>query len=613
MKTFSLEHNHPLAPEVFRERVLEQDMVDMIREMYNAGIEPAKIQKVVISRGLVLTTSQICSVAKQDAIANFVSESVELRRYVESLGGRVEQFSETINGRIQTVAILTQMPRELQDLKSLCDVLFLDGTHAQLKMRWEIIPVTMISPNRELVCGGVAFAAYFTGEVVEWLLQSIWESAPEVAENWRTLISDEDSAFLPAVERFRVGKASAFGHVLCAMHKKQNFVKKLNRSGETAKARKEISKLFDVVCYSEHRGIADSALKDIIDRGCEKLNRYIEKHIKPVMDQFALSRLHEVFSAGYNTSSCAESCNSMIKRGLSGRLCTLREARQHFDGRLENHRGILAAKAHRARREHSDLEEKLGIRLSPEIRREVLKEEQESEDLEIRESDDKFDVHSVNRPEVIYSVEESDGVLLCTCGKVRNAGYPCRHIFAVLRANGQPCACRYFNERWIIGRGTVGEALALEEADGGAEPRDSGSDNEDAEPVRNPESDIEESLPVTMSLGLDEAIENLPAMSQKNVYLTLWHFAKGVSSLAATSMDKAQWFMGQLKGVRERLLADAPIDPAAHEEFAGCLGCAANAQFLLSASKLGRMMLRPLWRGLEKAFGSTGWMRSKMM
>jgi hypothetical protein len=564
---YVVEHNHVLVPEVFRERVLDSESLDIIREMYNAGVQPGHIQKVMISRGELLTTLQICAVAKRDSIASFAPESIELAHFMESSGGICERFVQVLNGREQTVALFTQTAQEKRDLNSLADLVFMDGTHAQLRMRWEIIPITLINGEKQLVCGGIAFAAFFTAEDIEWLLEQIWRSSPDVADIWRTIVTDEDSAFLPAMENFLRDKGVQFAHVLCAMHKMSNFTKKLNRTGQSSEVRKRLTKLFEVVRYTDHRGICDSALKDIEDHDIERLNKYIRKHVRPILDNFAMSHLCEVFSAGYNTSSCAESCNRMLKKGLSNRLCSLREARQHFDLRLENHRRMTLAKSLKRRSaECSELEDQLELRLSRTISEEILKEEKRSLDMEIREDDGHWDVYSLNRPEVIYSVttEEAMGIQ-CSCGKVQNAGYPCRHILAVLRGKGEPCTASLLNPRWIARQS--GPSHPDREAD--PDPLDEVSDDSDeAEAtVENPESDLEESIPVTLGLGLEDATHNLVNMSERNVYLTVWHFAKGVSSLASRSVEKAEWFMLQLQVIRERLLADEPLVPEEHEGF----------------------------------------------
>jgi hypothetical protein len=81
--------------------------------------------------------------------------------------------------------------------------MFIDGTHAQLRMKWEVIPITVIDSSRNIQCAAIAFAAYFIAEVVQWLITTIWALDPRVAEKWRTLVTDEDTAFALALEAWK--------------------------------------------------------------------------------------------------------------------------------------------------------------------------------------------------------------------------------------------------------------------------------------------------------------------------------------------------------------------------------------------------------------------------
>jgi hypothetical protein len=70
-------------------------------------------------------------------------------------------------------------------------------------MKWELIPLTVTDANRQIQVGGIAFAAFFTTEVINWLLTTIWTSDVEIPDRWKVLLTDEESGFIPALVQFQ--------------------------------------------------------------------------------------------------------------------------------------------------------------------------------------------------------------------------------------------------------------------------------------------------------------------------------------------------------------------------------------------------------------------------
>jgi hypothetical protein len=159
------------------------------------------------------------------------------------------------------------------------------------------------------------------------------------------------------------------------MHKKANFMKKLNTCGQKMVDKRRLEKLFDIVCYSDHRTMADQALRDIEAEDIPRLRKYVENHVRPILHQFSKAYLADSFTCGMNTTSCAESCNRMLKRGMTNRLCSLVEARRHFSERLDNHRRIVMESIVHSRAGLSGIEDALGIRLGAVMRRKLLEQQ----------------------------------------------------------------------------------------------------------------------------------------------------------------------------------------------------------------------------------------------
>jgi hypothetical protein len=71
------------------------------------------------------------------------------------------------------VAVFTRFQREKEAMLNWPDVIVIDGTHPQINIKWEVIPMTLVNGNRNIECGGIAFVAHFTIEMIVWLLKLI--------------------------------------------------------------------------------------------------------------------------------------------------------------------------------------------------------------------------------------------------------------------------------------------------------------------------------------------------------------------------------------------------------------------------------------------------------
>jgi hypothetical protein len=548
-------HNHPLVPQAFAHRIVPEDIIGEIRTLHRSGVEPARIRQILLSKGVSLSSTQICAIARPEVVEAFGTESAALKQHMEELGGIALRLTEQIAGKEKVIAIFTQLAQEKRDLIDFCDVVELDGTHAQLKLRWEVIPITLMDKDRKIQCGGIAFAAYFTTEVIAWLLKTIWSLDPEIQAQWRVLLTDEDGGFAPALVQFRdeVQVPGSFRHLLCAMHKKSNFMKKLNTCGQRMDEKRRLEKLFDVVCYSDHRAMADQALMDIEAKNIPRLQKYIDNHVRPILSQFSKSYLVDTFTCGMNTTSCAESCNRMLKRGMVNRLCSLTEARDHFTDRLDNHRRIVMEKLIHSRQIRCEVEESLGITLGAAMRAKVLEQMAGAAELQLEKSEDVWKAQGPNLPAVIYTVEKDDDETYhCTCGRVVNGGYPCRHIIAAARNDEVLLDGRYFNPRWVIDR---------REAQGRFEP---GDDFRQADPDSDGDDDefqeeiVQMDIPDALQRPMAEMIELFPRMSRENQYLTILHYAKHMAALGSRNPEKGIFILERLHEIREAVYEPVP-------------------------------------------------------
>jgi hypothetical protein len=127
-----------------------------------------------------------------------------------------------IDGDGKAIAVLTILPVHLVALQQYCELIETDGTHPHLSLLWEVIPITMLDKGRHLACGGICLAAHLTTEVVFWILETILR-VHGVADQWITLLTDENFAFIAAVASLRriANFPEDFHHRMCAMHEKE--------------------------------------------------------------------------------------------------------------------------------------------------------------------------------------------------------------------------------------------------------------------------------------------------------------------------------------------------------------------------------------------------------
>ena len=169
-----LEHNHDLIPVSYSHKLLDDDIINFINTLANAHISPNKIQKVLINRNIYnVSTMQIQSIINRDNIQQFKNQSNDLINYMKSCGGYAECFDLDDEGITKRLAVLTIHKNELENLKNYGDVLFIDGTHAQLQLKWEVIPITAITKDLTICSCGILYTAISNEEILKWLLSKI--------------------------------------------------------------------------------------------------------------------------------------------------------------------------------------------------------------------------------------------------------------------------------------------------------------------------------------------------------------------------------------------------------------------------------------------------------
>ena len=565
IKECVLEHNHELHPDIYSVFNMTESSQELIRSMRNAKIEPRKVIQVMESLGEEgLTATQIRKICTPKEVTLNVSESCDLEKYVTECGGVC--FRHIIDQNY-CQGVLTILPFERENLERFSSVIFLDGTQTNAHMNWEVIPITLIDQYRRIRSGGLCFLASTDEETLTWLLETLF-SLPPIQTGTKTIITDEDSAFIPAISNLSI--VHSIRHVLCSHHKEKNFSRKLVRCGLTQIERACAKDLFQSICYGTNRDCTDQAIEQLKSMS-PKLSRYIEKQVVPTLTQFARAYLSDTFCKGYNTTSPAESHNAMLKNYLSGRSLTLRQTRIDFTRcHTEADRSFRERILRSFRNDHFTFA--VGrLMLSPKIRKEIDEiNEMISKYCCIEQNEGKWRVFLANAPQAAHIATDKE----CDCGRLTYEGLPCVHILRVIKEtigddfNQWPF--HLIAADWIIQ--SREHVIVPTNEDGVIEPEAEADDpeeevNEDDVVIPSDSIDVSESMHQLISEDVS-VMYNVPEhVKRKKRYLRLYHLAKSVVSIASRDADASSRLFTELSGIRKHLLSLPITDSVMGKEF----------------------------------------------
>ena len=557
-----VEHNHPLTPDKYSIFTLAPDKQDLIRKMLDSGVAPNAIQRFLERSGETgVSTLQIRRLAGRDkAFQN--RETEDLRRYMEDVGGVFKRMEIRLDEKCYVHAVFTAMDFEVENMRRFADVIWLDGTQRQNYLKWEIIPITLIDSFKRIRSGGMFFVSRGDQEILEWVLNVI-KGNDEIRAKLKTIITDEDSAFIPAFKAVfptddsddESDEESQVNHVLCAFHKEQNFVRKLMTCGLAGPEVEAAKDLFKIICYSGHREACDDAVANLKTLS-PKLAKYVESSIEPLLPHFARSYLAGVFTKGYNTTSPAESHNNMIKSGMiDGRIYTLKQMRIDITATHRNAEICFREKitssfvnTHFTWTQHS-------VMLSPRVR--------EAIDLAIQRAAD-FSVCLENRtvlhpdaPKYSYKISDEG----CSCGHQVHAGLPCVHLLAFIKKDTDSIEDNFpvdlIADCWRI----ADEESVLIPVGRDGQVIDDHEEGDEVEtaveelvfPAGNPLDEEQ-----TSGFGERDLITALTDkdrfLQQKERYLVLFHLAKSVASISSRHPDVAEKVRTDLTDMLHSLL-----------------------------------------------------------
>ncbi|OHS93789.1 hypothetical protein TRFO_31179 [Tritrichomonas foetus] len=520
-------HNHPLYPVLLTHKLITDDQNSTITNLYKIGISPSQIQKIIRSNfNIELTTLQISALTHSSQVENFGLQSTELIDYVTAEGGTAFPFELNLNESIKRLGVLTFMPQEIENLLTFGDVLFIDGTHANLQNQWEVVPLTVINRNRDILLAGIAYLAVSNQELLTWILHKTFFIG-NYSDILQTLISDEDNAFIASVQKFHElindnqesnVPTITINHIICALHKKRNFLDHLRSAGLNKSQRIEAGKLFDVVAYSTSCTKADAALNTLQNYN-SKLTKYIQKEIIPLLSKFSRSHLLGIHANGFNTTSPAESMNAMLKRNLPTTKLTLKQSRVLFNRNHMDHCQALCYKRCTLRRDINLLFPEQ-ILLNKRINDKIQIQYRISHQIHIIEnpldSEYPFFAFHENDPETKYKLN----IYHCECNLDVFWGVPCSHLIKL----SENFPVHAISPRWFE-----------EEPNNTPIPSQS---NDTIRFIKDTDQE-EEEITEPDELAYADSVEYLQHLSPKQLYSKLFFESKQLASLASRNTDCA--------------------------------------------------------------------------
>ena len=433
-------HNHLTNSFSFVHKYLTEETKDLIITLTQTGVSNTQIAMIIEKQCQIkLTREQISSVAKAEKrsrIKDKISESEELRNYMNQIGGISHILVYKSNDIVKRKGIATFTMEELQNLQNYGEFIVIDPTFYTLTSNWTIIPITVIGPEREIRSGGLIFSSSTKSEIFRWILKLLLNELPSKGK-MNTLCSDDDAGIEGAFTMIQLEEnnnefklqVSKINKIICFWHKLSNFVRYLSTLKLPQDEEKRIITLFRKMGMTRSKELCLKCYQELMNMSY--LTNYMENNISEKLNFFAKSHING-FNCGYNTSSVAESNNRRIKNLLPNRALTLREIRALLISAEEysmmSRRYVKGKKLRKLRSpliinilKHFDISENIAEAIAGSIEKSEKLEYEPFDDFAII-TEKKFELNGEYCENYIVTSTE------CECKKQEHTGLPCSHI-----------------------------------------------------------------------------------------------------------------------------------------------------------------------------------------
>lgn len=463
--SFDLQHNHFMDPSVYAHLVLDARTKGLIRDLYLTNVQMPQILSLIkCETGLQLSSQQVRSLCKKAETERHVSETDALKEMMEKDGGSCYTLETAVDDTIYRIACGAFTQEELQNLSQYGDFVSIDPTFAPLTSEWNIIPLTLIGKNRQLLSGGLIFASNTKAETFIWILQLLLEVLP-TKDKLKTLCSDDDSGLGSAfakvthTEHGVLGisvelkrRVSTLRRVICYWHKLENFRNFMVRAKVDKEGRQLYESYFKLMAFTRSEEIHRWALNKL--KNIDATRPYIVQ-IEDKLANFCKAQMGDMFNCGYITSSGSESANNRLKSHMSGRalsLCEIRSLQTDITQQANAFARYLTGRKHRKVVAAELVEIMTLTNVSQNIATRILYSKQKAERFNVTRRGPNFIMEQ--------TIEVEDGTTLiekhtvsrtkCTCRKFEQTGLPCSHVLRTLMEQGIELSTEHVHPRWRL-------------------------------------------------------------------------------------------------------------------------------------------------------------------
>jgi hypothetical protein len=318
---------------------------------------------------------------------------------------------------------------------------------------------------------------------------------------------------------------------------------------------KRAKELINDLCFSPNRAIADAALERLCNLNYD-LREYFQKNIIPDIPRFSRASINEYPCLGYNTTSPAESLNSVLKRNKINVLSSLWQIRAHCSFALSQMRLSNNEIRRTLKKISTDYEVKLKFLLAPKVLEDLAEEIKSADALELTAlNNSTFSVteHITGGRTAIYKTSKE----YCECSYEIFAGLPCRHKIKVCKDIFHLNPVEFISPRWwfipmnneqlnqegiTIPESVMAESIQLEHHE------------------RDRSQIMEEELENESAIVQNPMTSNNSTKSERDLYLELLYKGKTIATLASGSKEAADDASFRMQRIIDSLLRGQEIE-----------------------------------------------------
>ncbi len=385
----------------------------------------------------------------------------DCENFVKYLSEQQFSFHYNVDATDQSLCkILFVSPVMKQNYKDFGDIVLIDATYQTNIYKAPLVLFTGIGVDGKNLLFGMAFINNESFGTYEWLLQQffqIHEKKPSI------VVTDGDLAICSVMDSY----STEFNHFICQWHLLRNFKR---NCGFLKRNHQKLFELLMTLPYIKQTNLFDESVRQLDDffasnENYKKSQKYLHTLCK-TKEKWADCYKPQVFTAGSNTTSRAESMNRVIKRYVNdkGEISAILEVIKELDDSFAFVDPLISFPQIPLKKYQLD---PLMVNIKEELGELIYKKHYhqyyESTHYSCRESS-KEDLNEISfgktyqvRRDKLDDDKETEHTLTvqvtefaCSCHLFKLDGILCKHMFCVARVLQIKDLSGYLHPRWKI-------------------------------------------------------------------------------------------------------------------------------------------------------------------